>query len=316
MDRSQGCTRLLIAASLLLLCGAAERQSLPIRESRWLASGNLQQQLLQQPVECLVAPDGQEERRSIAIGRAAFRSPLLLGGQAARAGLSCASCHRNGRGNPHFRFPGLSGEPGTADVTSSLMSKRRGDAAFNPKPIPDLAADASTFRISRDNGRDDLRRFIHGLIVEEFDGPEPPRRVLQGLTDYVRALSRSACTGSSEPVTLGSMLSDVDAAVQAARDAFAGGDAETKRAMLAAARAALGRIDERFQLPGLEKSRQLLREADAGLHGLQRGEAASPAAFDDWERAWLAGKLELRRSEDRSLFSASVLHRALTAPVR
>ncbi|MGF7473737.1 hypothetical protein WFJ45_23635, partial [Salmonella enterica subsp. enterica serovar Minnesota] len=73
---------------------------------------------------------------SARIGRAAFNSPLLLGGQAARAGLSCASCHRNGRGNPDFHFPGISGAPGTADVTASLLSSHRGDGQFNPKPIP------------------------------------------------------------------------------------------------------------------------------------------------------------------------------------
>ena len=156
--------------------------------------------LTRQPPECILWPREPAARQSVAIGRAAFRAPLLLGGQAARAGLSCASCHRNGRGNPHFSFPGLSGAAGTADITSSLMSRMRGDAVFNPKPIPDLAV--GPHRISRDPRSDALEDFIRGLVVEEFDGLQPPRAVLKGLGDYVRAMSPSHCRGADQPVRL------------------------------------------------------------------------------------------------------------------
>ncbi|MFL6729987.1 MAG: hypothetical protein ACJ8EZ_08675, partial [Sphingomicrobium sp.] len=88
---------------------AADRAQLPIREARWLQSPDLVADLTTQPPECLAWPADTAQRSSVAVGRALFRSPLLLGGQAARAGLSCASCHRNGRSNPHFHFPGISG---------------------------------------------------------------------------------------------------------------------------------------------------------------------------------------------------------------
>lgn len=310
MDRSRTRACVLIVAALLL-SGAAARVPLPIREARWLAADDVERELTVQPGECLANPAGERERRSVAAGRAAFRSPLLLGGQAARAGLSCASCHRNGRGNPHFHFPGISGPPGTADVTSSLMSKRRGDGSFNPKPIPDLASEASTLKVSRNPANGELRRFIHGLIVEEFDGPEPPEAVLQGVTDYVRALSPSACAGSSEPIRLSGMLAEVDAAVGAARQAFAAGDPATARVMLAAARSTLGRIDERFQLAGVEPSRQMLRDADSELLRLQRQQSAQPPAFGRWDAGWPARKRQLLKAEARSLFSPAVLRRAL-----
>ena len=159
MDRRQARARFLIAALLpVLLAAAVAAPDLPIKESRWLAPDGLFEGLTRQPTECFKPPKTASERRSAAIGRAAFRAPLLLGGQAARVGLSCSSCHRNGRGNSEFTFPAISGHPGTADVTSSLMSKRRGDGAFNPKAIPDLAGVPSKLKISRDPARKELRR--------------------------------------------------------------------------------------------------------------------------------------------------------------
>src|SRR5215208_6984829 len=185
MDHGQARPRLLIPAALLLLCGAADQPQLPIREARWLKSPDMVSDLTTLPPECIAWPADRKRRRSVAVGRALFRSPLLLGGQAARAGLSCASCHRNGRTNPHFHFPGISGDPGTADVTASLMSEHRGDGVFNPKPIPDLGGDPAKFKVPRDPRRDDLERFVHGLITEEFDGPEPSPAALESVVAYV-----------------------------------------------------------------------------------------------------------------------------------
>src|SRR5262249_45738331 len=145
----------------------------------------------QLPPECYRPPRNPGMLRSAEIGRIAFRAPLLLGGQAARVGLSCSSCHRNGRTNPDFHFPGVSGEPGTADVTTSILSSHRGDGTFNPKPIPDLAGDPAKRIVTRDPRKPDLAKFIHGLITQEFDGPEPPRKVLLGIADYVRSIAPS-----------------------------------------------------------------------------------------------------------------------------
>ena len=174
MGRGQGSARVLIGAAALLLCGASVPDQFPLRDARWLQTSDLAADLTQQPPECLSLPDDPALRRSAEIGRIAFRAPLLLGGQAARVGLSCSTCHKNGRSNGHFHFPGLSSEPGTADVTNSLMSSHRGDGIFNPKPIPDLAGDPAKLKVSRDPRTRELPTFIHGLITQEFDGPEPP----------------------------------------------------------------------------------------------------------------------------------------------
>jgi hypothetical protein len=311
MDRRQARSRVLTAAALaFLLTAAADTAELPIKEARWLAQDQLLEGLTRQPAECFQPPRNPSNRAVAEIGRAAFRAPLLLGGQAARVGLSCASCHRNGRGNPEFAFPSLSGHPGTADVTSSLMSTKRGDGAFNPKAIPDLAGAAAKLKISRDPAKQDLRTFIHGLIVDEFDGPEPPPAVLDGLTTYVRALSPAACRGQATVgIRLDGMLADADAAMSSAEVSWRSGDVPTARLLVGAARSTLGSIDERFQVPGLERSRAILHAADAQLRTIRQ--APTKSGFRRWQRDWQRRKVELRKQEQQSLFLASVLRRRL-----
>ena len=310
MDRAQGRTRLLIASLALLLVGSAEADQIPIRDARWLQTRDLAADLTHQPEECLALPSDPAKRRSVKIGRIAFRAPLLLGGQAARAGMSCSTCHRNGRTNPDFHFPGLSGAPGTADVTSSIMSEHRGDDIFNPKPIPDLGGDPAKLK---QKGTSKLRSFIHGLITQEFDGHEPPAEVLDGLVDYVNSISPAACKGiASTPVALDSMLRDVDTAVSLAEDSLAGGDVPTALVMLRAARSTLGSIDERFRVPGDQSSRDVLLQADAELRAIETADAPTPSMFEAWRKDWPARERQLRSAEPRSLYSETVLRRFLS----
>ena len=78
--------------------------------TRWLAPGaDVVARLTRSPGECLAPGDDDQARYLIAIGRAAFRTPFLLGGQAARGGLSCNACHIDGGDNPDFFLRGLSG---------------------------------------------------------------------------------------------------------------------------------------------------------------------------------------------------------------
>jgi hypothetical protein len=183
---------------------------------------------------------------------------------------------------------------------------------FNPKPIPDLAADPAKLKVSRDTAKDDLKRFIHGLITQEFDGPEPPRAVLDGLVAYVRSLSPSGCNREKEgAIRLNSMLDDVDRAVALAEQSYAAGDRATARVLIAAARSMLGKIDERFDVPGGDASRSVLREADGDLRFFELADSASPRVFAEWRSKWPARADELRAAEPRSLFSEAVLRHAL-----
>ncbi|MDQ2860368.1 MAG: hypothetical protein M3T55_06495 [Pseudomonadota bacterium] len=276
---------------------------------RWLAPGADAARLLtRRPVECLKVQSDPIQAYLVELGRAAFRDPLLLGGQAARAGLACETCHQNGRTNPNFDFPGLSGRPGTADVTSSMMSSHRGDDVFDPVPIPDLGGTKTALKISQARASDALPRFIHGLVTEEFDGPEPPPAVLAGLAAYVRALSPAACPApASEPVRMEEAMGDARRAIRAAIAALAHGDSRSAQVMIQAARSALGAMAERYAGPALAPARQSLAVADldlaADLTAIRRHDPSAADRLTAWlgrSQDWTA---RLKRDEPLSLYN-------------
>jgi hypothetical protein len=267
------------------------------------------------PTECLKLPTDPQAALSVEVGRAAFRTPVLLGGQAARAGVACETCHKAGRTNPTFVFPGVSGAPGTADVTDSLFSTHRGDGIDNPKPIPNLSGPKAKLKIAQAPDAGKLEPFLHGLITEEFDGPEPPKAVLEGLAAYVRSLSPEACPrAASEPVTAAYFLADARRAVTAAEGEIARGDAPAAIVALASARTRLGQIDERFESPRLAPAHTALRAADARLAAAQQGLRDGRAGIAAELAAWLSDSRALQARLDAdaplSLFNPALLTQA------
>jgi hypothetical protein len=307
----------LIAAGLLtggLLAGVLAAAALasdgdpPIRALHWIAPGaDLARAIATQPSECLDRPADPKLALSVEVGRAAFRTPVLLGGQAARASLACETCHRAGRTNPDFQFPGVSGAPGTADVTDSLFSSHRGDGVDNPKPIPDLSGPRAALKVDRSPGSRALETFIHGLVTEEFDGPEPAPAVLRGLADYVRALSPQACPAAArERMDVALLMDDARRAIAAARAEAALGDRPTAILMLAAARARLGLIDERLAGASLRPLHEALRAASLALadaqETLRSGGRVPDAALAGWLTRSRPLQAELTAAEPRTLF--------------
>jgi hypothetical protein len=294
--------------------------TLPIRSARWIAPGADKAKLLsEKPSECLAGAQTPDLAYQVEVGRAAFNTPLLLGGQASRAGLQCESCHRGGRANPQFFFPHVSGKPGTADVTTSVFSSHRGDRIDNPKPIPDLSGPRELLKVSRDPKKSDLRNFIHGLVTEEFDGAEPPPTVMDGLAAYVRSLRPDACPSNpTAPIRMESVMADATRAMHAAEAAAVRKDGATAILMVASARTQLGLIYERYQAPALAGERALLRDADLDLASIQndlrKGDATAAMRLALWpgQAATLTAKLQA--NEDKSLFDprqlAGAIHRA------
>ncbi len=303
---------LLLGVTCAALAGAADHAPLPMA-SRWTVPDQLQADLTREPGDCLTAPTDPAQARSIAIGAAAFRAPLLLGGQAARSGLSCNSCHRAGHDNPAFSYPGLSGAPGTADVTASLFSSHRGDSQFNPKPIPNLSGDKALLKIDQSLLGGKLESFILGLITQEFDGPTPSPAVLTGLTSYVRALSPQACRAPAR-IDLASTLARIDTALDLARRSAQNGDGATAALLISAARSQMQLIDERYPA-SLSRSAAPLRQAAARLGAIERQMTSDPAgALADlgrWRNAEPKWKRPLQVSEAKSLYNPPVLTRWL-----
>ena len=107
MDRRVRPLRLLIAGAALVAAGlaAGAAREPTLQALVWIAPGHEAAALTRQPATCLGKSAADP---SVVAGRALFNAPQLLGGQAARAGVSCASCHSNGRRNPHFQLAGIS----------------------------------------------------------------------------------------------------------------------------------------------------------------------------------------------------------------
>ncbi len=304
---------LLIAGACALTLAAATGGPPPLRAMRWLAPGADASLLLtRRKSECLRPPADPREAYEVELGRAAFRSPLTLGGQAARSGVACDTCHQNGRTNPDFDFPGLSGAPGTADVTSFLFSTHRGDHIDDPRPIPDLGGPKRALKVSQGPGGP-LEPFIHGLVTEEFEGAEPPPAVLAGLAAYVRALTPDACPATdTEPLRATAAIADARRAVRAALAALAHHDKPSAAVMLEAARAQLGALAERYPAEATPAARTALSVADldlaADLADLRAGRPVADRLAD-----WLGRSGDwadrLVRDEPRSLYSPEVLAR-------
>ncbi|HEY1561708.1 MAG TPA: hypothetical protein VGF71_12600 [Caulobacteraceae bacterium] len=317
MDRSRRRSGLLIL--FLAAAFTAPSAAPPLRALRWLAPGADGARLLtSRPVECLPPPRSAEEAYFIEVGRAAFRTPMTLGGQAARAGVDCETCHRNGRRNTDFHFPGISGDPGTADVTSFIFSSHRGKPGFKPVAIPDLGGPKTALKVNQSPKSADLEHFIHGLVTEEFEGAEPSPSVLKGLAAYVRALSPNACpVGRIETVTLAGDLSDARRAVHAGIQALARKDTATAVAMAAAARSVLGAIAERYGAPGLEADVGALRAADLDLAAVIDDVRANRTEAQVGLETWLAKSADLerrlRRDEARSYYDRTALAHAIAA---
>jgi len=264
------------------------------------------------PTECLKLPADPALALKIEVGRAAFRTPVLLGGQAARAHITCETCHREGRDNPDFLFPGVSGAAGTADVTNSLFSTHRGNGVDDPKPIPDLSAPKAKLKIDQDPATQKLEPFLHGLITEEFDGPEPTPAVMAGVAAYVRALEPAACPAKArQPLGVALLMSDTRRAMKAAQAEREAGDPATAVTMVASARSRLGLIDERFAGPGLAADRARLHQADARLARIQvalrDGRTDAGAQIAAWLTASRPLEAALATGEPASLFNPARL---------
>lgn len=287
-------------ASLAVAFAAPAAAQAPISEAAWLSpDADLVTFLTTAPAECLALPDDKEARYSVDIGRVAFRSPFLLGGQAARGRLSCSACHVNGRGNADFYVEGLSSEPGTADVTSSLFSAVREDGSLNARPIPDLVDRAA--RAERAHGID---AFINSAIVEEFQGEPPPRKVLDGLVAYVSSLQSTACDDDVVRQTPRRDMRHVRRALAVADAALLRGDGAVADFALISAQGELGRIAERYpNSPAVRSDLEALARLIAGARSiLPAAPKGARVRVGESEFQALRLSFELNRARGASLY--------------
>jgi len=294
----------LLLAPLLLLVSAAAEPPLLLRDQSWTESADLAHALTHAPSEC-AAPETMSD--AALAGRALFRSPVLLGGPAARAGLSCNACHSNGRVNAQFLLPELTDRAGAADVTSEWSSRVRGDGVMNPVAIPDLAgvAQRTAFGHAREPS---LEIFVRGVIVDEFQG-EAPTASLPLVLAYLRTLDQTACSSTAAPVTLATAADDVRRGFAAAQSVE---DWPTSSLILAAAQDGLGRIAERLPPQAFQRERQRIAALSRELTAMRNGgpEALAVAA-PGWRARFDAAVARIARREHRTYFNEATLRAAL-----
>ena len=279
--------RTLLLLLFLTACATTATQSTSsapvLREQIWTEhSATLAHDLTHAPRECVQRSADKAEQRAIEIGRALFRSPVLLGGPAARTGLSCNACHSNGRVNAHFLLPELTDRAGAADVTSEWASKIRGDGVMNPRAIPDLAGVGAKATHGRLNDPS-LEHFTHAVMTEEFQGPEPPPAAFAGVIAYLRALDPAACGSGEATETLAGGANDVRRALTAAQSTD---DPRTASLLVYATQDAVGRLVERLPAARFATERRQLEDLSRQLWPVRDADAQVLPALKAMAPAW------------------------------
>jgi cytochrome c peroxidase len=119
------------------------------------------------------------------LGDVAFSSPLILGGLARAAGISCNTCHVNGTSNPRLYIPGLSTQLGNFDTTGHLFNPKADNGVLDPLSIPSLRGAHLLAPYGHDGRTPSLQEFVHNVIVNEFGGEEPSPEVLGAIIAYI-----------------------------------------------------------------------------------------------------------------------------------
>lgn len=289
----------------------------PLSEIRWNSPETDDVAFLTSaPGECLAPAKKAGANYQIELGRAAFSSPFLFGGTAARTGLSCNSCHRDGRDNPDFFLQGLSGEPGTADVTSSVFSKTREDNIFNPVPIPTLVDIARQTSFGSTAPQPSIHAFVAGAVADEFQGVAAPG-IVDGIAAYVAHLDSGFCPDGAAEQTLERAVGNIARTLRVAEEAMRRGEVEVADFLILSARHGLGLIHERYRGDRLAAERGLVADLSRQLADLRprdKGDLAALAgkiapALDQLDLV----KRRLRRKERQSLYNEKQLRRLLMA---
>ncbi len=186
-------TSILAGASVLgaLLAGGAPAHAQQVfgRESLLPAGTDLGEAGATEPREIFASEaHGGKQSFMTALGNMLFSSPDIFGEPARPAGVSCETCHSAGHANVSLYVPGMSGPPGTFDVSNGFFHAVADDHVFNPVRIPSLRGVRFLAPYGRDGRIASLRDFTRNVIVAEFAGAEPDPLVLDALVSYMQEI--------------------------------------------------------------------------------------------------------------------------------
>ena len=178
----------LTLTSLLVLALREPLQAFPLGSDQAVlpAGTEFYEETLSPPRELFHSESiGGRKSYLVNLGDLAFNSPLILGGRARQAEMSCGTCHVNGASNPKLFIPGASSRPGTFDTTSLMFNPKTFNSILDPVRIPSLRGARFLAPYGHDGRISSLRDFVYNVIVNEFDGPPPSSAVLDGLVAYI-----------------------------------------------------------------------------------------------------------------------------------
>ncbi|MEX2482213.1 MAG: cytochrome c peroxidase [Gammaproteobacteria bacterium] len=121
----------------------------------------------------------------VAYGDMLFDSPKIFGEPASELGLTCSTCHNRSDINNRFFIPGVSHQPGAADVDGGFFNPVFNDRRADSIDIPSLRGLRFTGPYGRDGRTASLRDFTRNVIVNEFGGGEPTPFMLDALVAYL-----------------------------------------------------------------------------------------------------------------------------------
>ena len=294
---------------------AADEDRLP-KELAWAQSDIDKNDFLNRTkTECINPKAELDTLRGIKLGRLAFQSPRLLGGQASRMGLNCASCHPASRSNSDFFIKQISSAPGNADVSHGFLSSKGSNGEFNPVLIPDLANRAS-MKI-KDRRSDEFRSRLTQLIEIEFDGRPPPAAVFEAMRYYLENTDTKYCAkpNASKVIDLDFDWQDLLDGVAVAQEAIAVNDQDTLKFAIDASRARLEVIYRRYGAEPVAALDALLIEFSRSLEKVTQLEKPTAQAEQlamlivDSEKLYAM----LEANQDLSWYNPIIVHQQLNA---
>ena len=98
--------------------------------------------------------------------------------------IACSTCHNRSDINNSFFIPGVSHQPGAADVDGAFFNPNFNDIRSDSLDIPTLRGLRLTGPYGRDGRFASLREFTRNVIVNEFGGDEPTPFMLDALVAY------------------------------------------------------------------------------------------------------------------------------------
>jgi cytochrome c peroxidase len=127
----------------------------------------------------------EEKSSLISYGDSLFDSPEILGPVGKALGVACSTCHNKGDINQRFFIPGVSHQPGAANVSGGFFNPHFNDHKQGSLDIPSLRGIRFTAPFGRDGRFTSLREFTRNVIVNEFGSEEPTPYMLDAMVAYL-----------------------------------------------------------------------------------------------------------------------------------